>query len=501
MNRGKIIGSQASRAENDRYRSVMEVRYFHDDGRQETLRFDSPFTIGRDSSCEIRLDSKLVSRRHAKIYNDGSHWYVHDLESSNGTFISGRRISDHELVGRCQIRLGMEGPILSFEPIQMSIQRPLDEPGYVTQGEPGSVTQFVRRYLDRGMEQNADDQAKIVREAFNRVSRQRTLKYRGIVGVFVVLLVAAFGIGVYQYQKIKKMNAMAVDIFYAMKTLEIQLAQLEQKAEESGSSNDKTQVLQKRQQFNNSKVAYDRYLIDSGLFDSSLDDTERLILKVARIFGESELEMPDNFTEEVKRYIGMWQSTQRLKTAIDRAEVYDFIPTTLAAMERYNLPQQFFYLGLQESGFRIDATGPQTRHGIAKGPWQFIPKTAKRYGLKTGPLAEKRQFDPLDDRFDVRRSTYAAAHYLKDIYATEAQASGLLVMASYNWGEHNIRRLVNKLPENPRDRNFWQLIKQHNIPEETYDYVLYIFSAAVIGENPRLFGFDFDNPLSVPDVT
>ena len=33
------------------------------------------------------------------------------------------------------------------------------------------------------------------------------------------------------------------------------------------------------------------------------------------------------------------------------------------------------------------------------------------------------------------------------------------------------------------------------IPNETYNYVFYIFSAAVIGENPKLFGFDFDNPL------
>ena len=33
------------------------------------------------------------------------------------------------------------------------------------------------------------------------------------------------------------------------------------------------------------------------------------------------------------------------------------------------------------------------------------------------------------------------------------------------------------------------------IPQETYDYVLHIISAAVIGENPRIFGFDFENPL------
>jgi hypothetical protein len=53
------------------------------------------------------------------------------------------------------------------------------------------------------------------------------------------------------------------------------------------------------------------------------------------------------------------------------------------------------------------------------------------------------------------------------------------------------------MPANPKDRNFWQLLTKYRdrIPQETYDYVFLIVSAAVIGENPRLFGFDFDNPL------
>jgi hypothetical protein len=73
----------------------------------------------------------------------------------------------------------------------------------------------------------------------------------------------------------------------------------------------------------------------------------------------------------------------------------------------------------------------------------------------------------------------------------------LLVIASYNWGEHNIRDLILELPENPQERNFWNVLAKYRnrVPDETYDYVFYIFSAAVIGENPRLFGFDFDNPL------
>lgn len=70
-------------------------------------------------------------------------------------------------------------------------------------------------------------------------------------------------------------------------------------------------------------------------------------------------------------------------------------------------------------------------------------------------------------------------------------------MASYNWGENRVLPLIRAMPPNPRERNFWQLLAQHRqqIPQETYDYVFRIVSAAVIGENPRVFGFDFDNPL------
>jgi hypothetical protein len=72
-------------------------------------------------------------------------------------------------------------------------------------------------------------------------------------------------------------------------------------------------------------------------------------------------------------------------------------------------------------------------------------------------------------------------------------------MASYNWGPRNIRDRIRAMPQNPRERNFWALLKHHEIPAETYDYVFYIFSAIVIGENPALFGFDFDNPLAIID--
>jgi hypothetical protein len=135
--------------------------------------------------------------------------------------------------------------------------------------------------------------------------------------------------------------------------------------------------------------------------------------------------------------------------------------------------------------------------GIAKGMWQLVPETAQRYGLNVGPLAALRQPDAGDDRHNWDKATVAAARYIKDIYSTDAQASALLVMASYNWGENRVINLVRSLSPNPKERNFWKLLARYRerIPKQTYDYVFYIVSAAVIGENPKMFGFPFDGPL------
>ena len=241
---------------------------------------------------------------------------------------------------------------------------------------------------------------------------------------------------------------------------------------------------------------YDQMLQELGVIDSNMPEDERLILRVARVFGECELTMPEGFVETTREYIGRWQGSTRLPHALERLETLGGAKMVAAQMVEQHMAPQFLYLGLQESDYRADAVGPKTRYGIAKGVWQFIPATANALGLRTGPLVEVRSFDPRDERFDFERATDAASRYLRDLYYTEAQSSGLLVAASYNWGQGNLRRLLRSMPENPRERNFWRLLEEHEIPDETRDYVFKIFSAAVVGENPALFGFDFENPLA-----
>ncbi|MCK5453230.1 MAG: lytic transglycosylase domain-containing protein, partial [Calditrichia bacterium] len=283
-----------------------------------------------------------------------------------------------------------------------------------------------------------------------------------------------------------------------MKTLELEIGALQKDVEISQDASSLAEVRNYRLQQREMSENYDKFLKELHIYDEGkLDETEELILRVARIFGECELTIPKDFMGEVKNYIKKWQTTDRLKRAITRAEKNGYAEQISKIMIESDLPPQFFYLGLQESDFRQRTVGPKTRYGIAKGIWQFIPKTALKYGLKTGPLVEIEKYDPRDDRFDFSKATLAAAKYIKDIYSTDAQASGLLVAASYNWGERKVASIIRKMPQNPKERNFWKLLKEYrqDFPLETYNYVFYIFSAAVIGENPELFGFEFVNPL------
>jgi hypothetical protein len=79
------------------------------------------------------------------------------------------------------------------------------------------------------------------------------------------------------------------------------------------------------------------------------------------------------------------------------------------------------------------------------------------------------------------------------------------VLASYNWGTTRVRKRIQAMQENPRDRNIWRLLAQTDMPAERRDPVFKIFAAAVLGEDPKLFEFDFEMPLastgSVPKQT
>lgn len=62
-------------------------------GRERVFEALCPLTIGRDRGCELVLADAEVSRKHARLETQGGVLFVRDLESSNGTFLNGQRLT------------------------------------------------------------------------------------------------------------------------------------------------------------------------------------------------------------------------------------------------------------------------------------------------------------------------------------------------------------------------------------------------------------------------
>ena len=513
----------------------LEVRFTEDHVQQVRL-FLARFRIGRDAGCDLRIRNDYVSRVHAEAIPEGRDWRIRDLNSSNGLFVRGERVRDVLVSGDEKVRLGVEGVELTFHlatvPESLPEQEP--EPEYKIRpiavapiGDQAGSTEkrtaapgwgqadaqrdpkldhYVNRYFTENPEgEAAGEHTMYIRRAFAEVQTKQKQTHRRqrmlLLAVIAFLLAAGAGISAYTYHLRKeawKQRELAHNIFYAMKSLDVEIAQAEQTALASDPQRGRAVVRSYEARRQQMQANYDQFLSSLHIYDSKSTEQHRLILRVARIFGECELDMPPEFEKEVSKYIQYWRSTGRFSRDIQVAKQKGYIESIPKALLEHGLPVQFFYLAMQESDFDPYRSGPLTRKGYAKGMWQFIPETAVKYGLHLGPLVDLGRPDPGDERDQAERATDAATRYIETLYSSDAQASGLLVMACYNWGEDNVLPLVRSMPANPRERNFWRLLSSHSsqVPQQTYDYVFYITAAAVIGENPRLFGFDFDNPLN-----
>lgn len=209
------------------------------------------------------------------------------------------------------------------------------------------------------------------------------------------------------------------------------------------------------------------------------------IKKILLDFGEREdVELPQYFVDEVARFIKIFSSPDRLRGWYGRAlaRMDKYHPLIHGVFSEKKMPESLYYLALVESGFNPNAVSSAKAVGL----WQFMPATARQYGLKVSRHKDQRR--------NPRLSTKAAREYLLNLILDFGDGhSMLLAMAAYNAGENGIRRRLRKL-DDYRDRNFWALSKKKLLPKETRLYIPKILAAAIIGENRARFGFDESAP-------
>lgn len=158
------------------------------------------------------------------------------------------------------------------------------------------------------------------------------------------------------------------------------------------------------------------------------------------------------YNDIVKLYIEQYAGRLRRSVSYMLGAGNFYIPLFEEALDAHGLPLELKYLPVIESALNPNAV---SRVG-ATGLWQFMPATAKRYGLEINSLTDERR-DPI-------KSSWAAARYLKELY--DIFQDWPLVIAAYNCGPTNVNKAIHRAGDT---RDYWKIYPY--LPRETRGYV------------------------------
>ncbi len=136
-------------------------------------------------------------------------------------------------------------------------------------------------------------------------------------------------------------------------------------------------------------------------------------------------------------------------------------------LKEEGVPEDFYYLCIAESGLQ-----PVVSPVGAAGYWQFLASTAKEYGLVVD--------NEIDERYNIEKSTRAAAAYFKKAFAEFG--SWAMAAASYNTGLNNVRYRI----EIQSQQNYFET----QFVEETGRYVFRALAFKTVMNNPEIYGFN-----------
>jgi membrane-bound lytic murein transglycosylase D len=209
------------------------------------------------------------------------------------------------------------------------------------------------------------------------------------------------------------------------------------------------------------------------------EEAEKERQKIQQVVGKISYDIPVVLNPRVLAYIEAFQTRLRdeFEAGLKRSGAY--LPMIKKIFREEGLPEDLAYMAHQESAFKLNAYS----RARAKGMWQFMSFTGRKYGLKTDLWA--------DERSDFEKATRAAATYLKELHAR--YDDWYLAMAAYNAGEGKIDRALAR----SHAKDYWALTKTRYIRTETKWYVAAILASILIDKSPEDYGFFVDLDLEL----
>jgi membrane-bound lytic murein transglycosylase D len=187
----------------------------------------------------------------------------------------------------------------------------------------------------------------------------------------------------------------------------------------------------------------------------------------------------------VRYFINQFSKSGRndLEKALARSGKY--MPMIAQVLHEEGVPEELAYLALIESGFVTHSSSPSGAVGL----WQFVPGTARRYGLRIDSW--------VDERRDPAKSTRAAAAYLKDLHNYFGR--WYLAIAAYNAGQGAIEKAM----QSSGAKDFWTLSTNAKLNDETRNFVPKFVAASLIASDPQKYGFSdlaYEPPMDYEEM-
>jgi serine/threonine protein kinase len=222
--------------------------------------------------------------------------------------------------------------------------------------------------------------------------------------------------------------------------------------------------------------------------DAQLQFVDTQEQRISAMMGDRPVKLNEEAVRAIKKYVDRYAAREEAVTNspgdeslnVVYARAVPYVPLIARAFAARKIPIVIgIYLPMIESAYK-----PCFENEIgATGLFQFLPATAKTYGVAR------------EDMCDVEKMTPAAAHYIADRMAElgEDSQTMTLVLLSYNQGPGWVTDTLRQLRETDNyQRDFWTIYANRDTLSESFrkeaGYVPEFFAAAIIGENPANFG-------------